>query len=367
MKKILFIAASALLLLSCSKDPDMSIYEGSYTVDNNTAITVNSHKVNLGDYENASITITMTGGENCEVALINFINGQPEVKVPATISVSDTKAAAGATFSGSVNSGDRTITVNGITADGTIASIDISEEITAEGVVGRWILESASITFSHPDLETLDLSPIIPDFTLPMSSVVDMINALIAQSIADDPSLTQSYVEFTADGYISGTALQDIPEFQNIFCYYVKPAEDIFGIYLHKSFLEQISATLDEMPELSAMLDLFGLSTLIENPQSVSVPLSYSATGTSLSLTADQSLTDPYLAMLAEPVAIIKSLISDLEYDDVIEFLYMYDLETLITADNLPAVKELVISLIDALTDGQAQYSVTVGLTSYEG
>ena len=69
----------------------------------------------------------------------------------------------------------------------------------------------------------------------------------------------------------------------------------------------------------------------------------------------------------AEPVAIIKSLISDLEYDDVIEFLYMYDLEALITADNLPAVKELVISLIDALTDGQAQYSVTVGLTSYEG
>lgn len=367
MKKILFMAASALLILSCTKDPDLTVYEGSYKVDNNTVITVNNHSVNFGDYENASITITLTDGDNCEVVLTNFINGQSEVKVPATISGSATKAAAGASFSGSVSAGDRTVNVEGITADGTIASINISEEITAEGVVGRWTLGSAAITFSHPDLEIIDLSPIIPDFTLPMATVVEMINGLIAQSIADDSSLAQSYIEFTADGYINGMDIQDAPEFQNILCYYVNSDEGIFGIYLRKSLLEQLFAQIDQLPELSGMLEMFGLSTLIENPQNVSIPLSYSVSDGGLSLTADQSLADPYLAMLAEPVAIIKSLISDLEYDDVIEFLYMYDLQTLITSENLPAVKDLIISLIEALTDGQAKYSATIGLIPYAG
>ena len=352
MKKILFMAASALLILSCTKDPDLTVYEGSYKVDNNTVITVNNHSVNFGDYENASITITLTDGDNCEVVLTNFINGQSEVKVPATISGSATKAAAGASFSGSVSAGDRTVNVEGITADGTIASINISEEITAEGVVGRWTLGSAAI---------------IPDFTLPMATVVEMINGLIAQSIADDSSLAQSYIEFTADGYINGMDIQDAPELQNILCYYVNSDEGIFGIYLRKSLLEQLFAQIDQLPELSGMLEMFGLSTLIENPQNVSIPLSYSVSDGGLSLTADQSLADPYLAMLAEPVAIIKSLISDLEYDDVIEFLYMYDLQTLITSENLPAVKDLIISLIEALTDGQAKYSATIGLIPYAG
>ena len=47
MKKILFMAASALLILSCTKDPDLTVYEGSYKVDNNTVITVNNHSVNF--------------------------------------------------------------------------------------------------------------------------------------------------------------------------------------------------------------------------------------------------------------------------------------------------------------------------------
>jgi len=200
-----------------------------------------------------------------------------------------------------------------------------------------------------------------------MATVVEMINGLIAQSIADDSSLAQSYIEFTADGYISGMDIQDAPELQNILCYYVNSDEGIFGIYLRKSLLEQLFAQIDQLPELSGMLEMFGLSTLIENPQNVSIPLSYSVSDGGLSLTADQSLADPYLAMLAEPVAIIKSLISDLEYDDVIEFLYMYDLQTLITSENLPAVKDLIISLIEALTDGQAKYSATIGLIPYAG
>ena len=161
--------------------------------------------------------------------------------------------------------------------------------------------------------------------------------------------------------------IQDAPELQNILCYYVNSDEGIFGIYLRKSLLEQLFAQIDQLPELSGMLEMFGLSTLIENPQNVSIPLSYSVSDGGLSLTADQSLADPYLAMLAEPVAIIKSLISDLEYDDVIEFLYMYDLQTLITSENLPAVKDLIISLIEALTDGQAKYSATIGLIPYAG
>lgn len=365
MKKILFAAASALLIFSCTKEPDLTVYEGSYTVDSKTVITVNSHNVSLSDYENAGITITLSDGDRCEVTLTNFINGQPEVKVPATISAPDTKAAAGAVFSGSVSSGDRTVNVEGVTADGTIASININEDITAEGIVGRWTLGSASITFSHPDLEIIDLNSIIPGLTLPMSTVVEMVNAMIAQSIADDPSLAETYIEFTSDGYISGAEIQNDPELQHLLPYYVNSGEGIFGVCLRKSMLEQLFAQLNGITELKEMLEFFGLGFLTENPVSTTIPLSYSINGTGLSLTADQSLADPYLPMFAEAAATINSLIADLEYEDVIEFLYMNGLETLITPDNLPAVKGLVISLISALTDGQAKYSVTIGLNPY--
>lgn len=364
MRKFLLIAATALLFVSCNKS-DLTVYEGVYNVDNNTVVTVNNQNVLFSDFENARISISVTNGDNCEITLTNFINGQPEVLVPGTINETGTKSAAGATFYGSVNSGDRIITVEGTTADATIATITINEEITVEGIIGKWSIGGASMDFSHPDLEILDLSAIIPDLQLPMTTVVEMINMYLMQAIAEEPGLADWYLEFTSDGYIRSLDIQDDPDMLNIFGYYVKPEENIFGICIRKSLVEEITELLNEVTELKQMLEMFGLSSLIDNPQSVSVPLKYAISGTGLSLTADQSLVDPYLDMISEPVAIIKAMLSSLQYGDVSEFIYENGLETLITEENFPAVIALVIDIIDALTDGQAQYSITLDLIPF--
>lgn len=364
MKKFLLIAAAALLFVSCNKS-DLTVYEGVYGVDNNTVVMVNNQNVNFSDFENARISIALTDGDNCEITLTNFINGQPEVIVPGTINETGTKSAAGATFYGSVNSGDRIITVEGTTSDATIASIAINEEITVDGIVGKWSIGGASMNFSHPDLEILDLSAIIPDLQLPMTTIVEMINMYLMQAIAEEPGLADWYLEFTSDGYIRSRDTQDEPDMLDIFGYYVKPEENVFGICLRKSLTEYMLALLDENPELKQMLEMFGLGSLIENPQGISVPLKYAVSGTGLSLTADQSLVDPYLDMISEPVAIIKAVLSGLQYGDVEEFIYENGLETFITEENFPAAIALVIDIVDALTDGQAQYSITLDLVPF--
>lgn len=363
MKKYLIFAASVLLFMSCNKS-DMKVYEGNYSVDSKTVITVNNRNVDISDFENASISISITDGDLCEVTLTNFITGQPEVSVPATIS-NGTKAAAGASFSGSINSGDRTISVQGTTADGTIASINIEEEITAEGIVGKWSLGGATVSFSHPDLEVLDLSGIIPDLILPMTTVVDMVNAMIMQSLAENPQIAASYIEFTSEGYIASSGFLTEPDMADILAYYVQPEQNIFGIYLRKSVVNQIFGAAMEDPDAYQILQMLGLTTLIENPQSISVPLSYAVTESGLDLTVDQNLTNSYLAMLSGTVQTIKAVVSALNYEDIYDILYSYDLQDLINEQNFPAVKELVIKLIDALTDGQFKYSATVSLVPF--
>lgn len=282
MKKYLIFAASALLFMSCNKS-DMKVYEADYSVDNKTVITVNNRNVDISDFENASISIRITDGDLCEVTLTNFITGQPEVTVPATIT-DGTKAAAGASFSGSINSGDRTVSVQGITADGTIASINIEEEITAEGIVGKWSLGGATVSFSHPDLEVLDLSSIIPDLVLPMTTVADMVNAMIMQSLAENPQIAASYVEFTSEGYIASSGFLTEPDMDDILAYYVQPEQNIFGIYLRKTVVDQIFGAAMEDPDTYQILQMLGLTSLIENPQSISVPLGYAVTESGLDL-----------------------------------------------------------------------------------
>ena len=72
MKKYLIFAASVLLFMSCNKS-DMKVYEGNYSVDSKTVITVNNRNVDISDFENASISISITDGDLCEVTLTNFI------------------------------------------------------------------------------------------------------------------------------------------------------------------------------------------------------------------------------------------------------------------------------------------------------
>ena len=367
MRKYIIAAAASLLLLSCNESTDYSVYEGSYKVDNSTVITVNGQTVAIEDYENASITLTLTEGDGCEITLVNFINGQDEVTVPGTVSETGTKTAAGAGFSGQASSEDRTISIEGVTADGTIASITISEEITVEGLAGRWTLSSAELAFYHPDLEVIDLSSIIPGTVIPMETIVMMLNTMVNQAIADDESLSQSYLELTRDGYIQSGDAMGSYDTGHMLAYYAIPGDNIFGIYLRESIAAELLNAIRENPEVMDILDLFGFTSLLENPQSMDIRLSYALTGGNLSLTADQTITEPYLDMLSEPVKIIKSLIADLEDEDVSEFLVMNGLDSIITADNLPAAKDLIISVIDALTDGRAQYSATIGFIPYAG
>lgn len=355
MKKIIYFIVAAAMLMACNKDTEWTSYEGDYRVDANTEIILNGETVMISDYENAEIGITLTDGNNCIIVLRNFINGQPEVSIPGTLDQAGSKSASGASFSGSANTTDRTVTVEGITAESTIASISINEKITVEGIPGTWTVGNAAISFSHPDLNVIDLSGISEGLTVNVQDIVAAANEAIGQAIADG-GFEGSCIIFTEDGYVTERQVG----------YYVRPDEKTLYIYLSKSTVETLFGEIKEDPDAMDIIGMLGFSSFIENPQSMNIALQYATGENSLSLTATQALLDPYRDMLAQPVAIIKAFISQMTYSMFTEMFYgLPQITEIITEDKFPAFKEIILDTFDTVTDGRAQYSVRLDLVPF--
>lgn len=354
MKKFILMIAAASMLLACNKNTEWSAYEGDYRVDGNTVIMLNGESVLISDYENAEINITLTDGNNCTIVLRNFINGQPEVSIPGTLT--ETKAASGASFSGSTNTTDRTVSVEGITAESTISSISITEKITVDGIPGKWTIGNIAVSFSHPDLNVIDLSGIADGLTVNVQDIVAAANDALAKMIAGG-MYNGTCIDFTEDGYISNRYV----------CYYVRPEEQTLNVYLRKSTVEMLFEEIKNDPDAMDIIAMLGFSSFIDNPQSMNITLQYATGENSLSLTATQALLDPYEDMLAQPLAVIKAFLSQMTYEFFTEtFSDFPQITGIITEENFPAFKEILINTFDTVTDGQAQYSVRLDLVPFE-
>lgn len=353
MKKIILTAVATLLAVACSQETDWTAYNGDYSVSDNTEIIQNGHSVQLSDYENAEISIAVLDGNNCEITLRNFIAGQPEVIVPGSLSEDATKAAAaaGISFSGSTGTTDRTVTIAGVTSGSTIASINISEEITVDGIPGAWTLQDARLTFRHPELTEIDLSALADGLVINVDDLISQLNDILKTNIQDGNINPDPFV-LTEDGYLNAPPV----------CYYVRPSESTLYIFLSKSTVEMIIAELEQDPDAMAMLNMLGFSSLIENPQSMNIPLQYTTDGSTLTLTATQALLDPYEAMLSQPIAVIRTLLSQFVTYDLITALAVDfpEIAGIITEENFPIFQQILLDTYDTLTDGQAEYSVTI-------
>lgn len=229
------------------------------------------------------------------------------------------------------------------------------------GVTGEWAADHVAIAFQHPDLTSIDLSVISPELgEIAISDIVAMGNEAINTGLKEDPS-TSADLTLTEDGNLIIDGL-DVPITYTV-------DNSTLNVHVDQSVISGIAEQIKNEQDVMDILSLLGLSGLVENPQSVDLPLTYSVSESSLSLTADQNTAAPYMEMLAPAVETLTGLLNSLTYETFSALLENAGLELAdtVTPENFPAIKQLILDVFSALTDGKAEYSLTTDFIPYAG
>lgn len=229
------------------------------------------------------------------------------------------------------------------------------------GVTGEWAADHVTIAFQHPDLTSIDLSVISPELgEIAISDIVAMGNEAINNGLNEDPSVSADLI-LTEDGNLIIDGL-DVPITYTV-------DNSTLNVHVDQSVISGIAEQIKNEQDVMDILSLLGLSGLVENPQSVDLPLTYSVSESSLSLTADQNTAAPYMEMLAPAVETLTGLLNSLTYEMFSALLENAGLELAdtVTPENFPAIKQLILDVFSALTDGKAEYSLTTDFIPYAG
>lgn len=229
------------------------------------------------------------------------------------------------------------------------------------GVTGEWVADHVTIAFQHPDLTSIDLSVISPELgEIAISDIVAMGNEAINNGLNEDPSVSADLI-LTEDGNLIIDGL-DVPITYTV-------DNSTLNVHVDQSVISGIAEQIKNEQDVMDILSLLGLSGLVENPQSVDLPLTYSVSESSLSLTADQNTAAPYMEMLAPAVETLTGLLNSLTYETFSALLQNAGLELAdtVTPENFPAIKQLILDVFSALTDGKAEYSLTTDFIPYAG
>ena len=361
----IYVCAASFMLLtgSCMKEIDYSVYNGDYPLSTGTSVTKNGHDITLSDYSDAGISIALASkGGKCEITLNNLISGQDRITFPASISASSRfRVRPGGHFSGSVNSGDRNITVAGTTSGEDLTSLTIDEEVTVSDIAGRWCVHSFDITFSHPEFKTVDMSGIFPpdvishSEAIPVSSIVETVNDLL-HFLTADPGFRHIPLEFTSDGYIGD---------DNPACYFV--SDSTLSIDLRPSVVDSVLAD----GTIIGLLARLCLAEAASRAETAVIPLEYSVTDRHLYLPADEHIPESFLPLIQESMDSLKrSLYDTFTVERARRFLIMLpggqQASGYVNEDNYTIVIDIICEFIDALTDGKAEHSLTFGLIQHE-
>lgn len=229
------------------------------------------------------------------------------------------------------------------------------------GVTGEWVADHVTLAFQHPDLTSIDLSVISPELgEIAISDIVAMGNEAINNGLNEDPSVSADLI-LTEDGNLIIDGL-DVPITYTV-------DNSTLNVHVDQSVISGIAEQIKNEQDVMGILSLLGLSGLVENPQSVDLPLTYSVSESSLSLTADQNTAAPYMEMLAPAVETLTGLLNSLTYEMFSALLENAGLELAdtVTPENFPAIKQLILDVFSALTDGKAEYSLTTDFIPYAG
>jgi len=229
------------------------------------------------------------------------------------------------------------------------------------GVTGEWAADHVTLAFQHPDLTSIDLSVISPELgEIAISDIVAMGNEAINTGLKEDPSVSADLI-LTEDGNLIIDGL-DVPITYTV-------DNSTLNVHVDQSVISGIAEQIKNEQDVMDILSLLGLSGLVENPQSVDLPLTYSVSESSLSLTADQNTAAPYMEMLAPAVETLTGLLNSLTYEMFSALLENAGLELAdtVTPENFPAIKQLILDVFSALTDGKAEYSLTTDFIPYAG
>lgn len=229
------------------------------------------------------------------------------------------------------------------------------------GVTGEWVADHVTLAFQHPDLTSIDLSVISPELgEIAISDIVAMGNEAINNGLNEDPSVSADLI-LTEDGNLIIDGL-DVPITYTV-------DNSTLNVHVDQSVISGIAEQIKNEQDVMDILSQLGLRGLVENPQSVDLPLTYSVSESSLSLTADQNTAAPYMEMLAPAVETLTGLLNSLTYEMFSALLENAGLELAdtVTPENFPAIKQLILDVFSALTDGKAEYSLTTDFIPYAG
>lgn len=232
---------------------------------------------------------------------------------------------------------------------------------TSATLVGEWAISHASIAFQHPDLTSIDLSVISPELgEIAISDLIAMGNEAINNSLKEFPSTYPDLTLTENGGFILGDL--DTP-----LTYTTE--NSTMTVHADQSVISSLTEQIKNEQDIMNILSMLGLAELIENPQSVDIPLTYSVSEGSLSLTVTQEAVEPYKDLFTPAVETISGLLNSLTYETFSALLQSSGLELAdtVTAENFPAIKQTLIDVFTALTDGKAEYSVSTDLVPFVG
>lgn len=231
------------------------------------------------------------------------------------------------------------------------------------GVVGEWNINSLTLEFRHPDLTSIDLSPVSPELgVMNISDLITMANEKINEELGYNKPFTYPELTLTEDGRFSFIDLEEIPLTYTL-------DNSTMHIHVAKAVMEGIANEIKAETDIMTILAMLGLEGIVENPQELDIPLQFRISEGNLYLTADQNTTAQFSEMLAPAIETVGGILEALTYEIFSALLESsgMDLAGIITAENFPAIKQTLIDVFTALTDGKAEYSVTTDLVPFVG
>ena len=141
------------------------------------------------------------------------------------------------------------------------------------GVTGEWVADHVTLAFQHPDLTSIDLSVISPELgEIAISDIVAMGNEAINNGLNEDPSVSADLI-LTEDGNLIIDGL-DVPITYTV-------DNSTLNVHVDQSVISGIAEQIKNEQDVMDILSLLGLSGLVENPQSVDLPLTSAERGSS--------------------------------------------------------------------------------------
>lgn len=357
MKTLIYCMTALLLSASCAFDTmdyknEGYQYDGEYPVGKYTTIVRSNGPVtNIDAYTDASVDFVTQVSKGCMFVLNNIITGQPTVQVIGTYKITySNDNVEKVVFSGNKTTLDRALEVHGVICNGLLTELYFKESMDSDAV-GKWIPDSMDASFKKDEVSDAFVNNAL-------KRAVDTLNRyIIGTSEARD-----KYLEFTSYGFMDSY----LRDFEGQIEYYIRPDLNMLNFYIDRTNIKHVFSVFRQNEDFVSLVEQLGLTSIWSIDHSVSLPVYFDVRNDMLNLTLNQSLVSYYLSVGDDALNAIRSYFEEVTYNELYDKIEGTVWAKIITGDNFEEQREVALIIVDALIEGNAEYSFSIYLTPYK-